>query len=90
MSLDEGLRMDGITVLDHWDLVIEVSRSSQHNTQSTGKPVAEQTLSEIRPDGRTKKQSNKSEDFGCTDVDYVTPNAKNCRHSALLCIFEAR
>ena len=34
------------------------------------------------------KQSNKSEDLGLTEVDYVSPNAKLSRHNALLYIFE--
>ena len=38
--------------------------------------------------GKTKKQSNKSEDLGLTEVDYVSPNAKLSRHNALLYIFE--
>ena len=59
-----------------------------NQTQNTWKPVAEQTQCAIRADGRTKKQCNKSEDFGMTEVDYVTPNAKLFLHSALLYIFE--
>ena len=30
ISLDAGLRMDGISALDFWDLVIEASHSSSH------------------------------------------------------------
>ena len=84
ISLDADLQMDGLTVRDLWDLGIEILQSSQHHTQSTWKPVAEQTQCEIRPNGRTKRQSKKSEDFGLTEIDYVTPNAKLSRHNTLL------
>ena len=56
--------------------------------KSTRNPAAEQTQCEIRPIGRMKKQSNKSEDFGLTEIDYVISNAKLSRHNALLDIFE--
>ena len=45
ISLDAGLRMDGIPAFDLWDLVIEVFHSSKKSIKkiqrkSTGKPVA--------------------------------------------------
>ena len=73
--------MDSISALDLWDLDIEVLHSSKKHP-STVRLVAEQTQYEIRHHGRTKKQSNKSGNFGLTAVDYVTPNAKNYRHNA--------
>ena len=33
MSLDEGLRMDGIPALNLWDLVVEVLHSSSNHAQ---------------------------------------------------------
>ena len=59
-----GLRMDRIPAVDLWDLAIDVLHFAPHRTRSTGKLVAEQTHCEIHSDGRTKKLSNKSEDFG--------------------------
>ena len=41
MSLDAGLRMDGLLALDLWDLVIEVQRTTQglpKPTTCSGKP----------------------------------------------------
>ena len=43
ISLDAGLRMDGIPALGLWDLVTEVLHSSHNQTQtsaSTERPVA--------------------------------------------------
>ena len=43
ISLDEGLRMDGIPALTLWDLVTEVFHSEPNRTEgpkrATGKPV---------------------------------------------------
>ena len=36
MSLDAGLRMDGLPALDLWDIVIDVLCSTQGNTNSNG------------------------------------------------------
>ena len=33
MSLDAGVRMDGLPALDLWDIVIEVLRSTNNNVQ---------------------------------------------------------
>ena len=35
ISLDTGLRMDGVPALDHWNLVIEVFHSSQNQSNKT-------------------------------------------------------
>ena len=35
ISLDAGLRMDGIPALDFWDLVIEVFHSSPNQVNNT-------------------------------------------------------
>ena len=35
ISLDAGLRMDGIPALDHWDLVIIVFHSSPNQSEKT-------------------------------------------------------
>ena len=49
MSLDAGLRTDGIPALTHWDLVIEVFHSEpnkieQPKERATGKPVSNRQI----------------------------------------------
>ena len=56
--------------------------------KAQGNFVAEHTECEKRPNERTKEQSNKSEIFGLTEVDYVTPSAKLTRHDAVFYIFD--
>ena len=74
VSLDAGLRMDGIPALDLWDLVIEVFHSppkpfQQHQRSSTSKLVAQHHID-------------------LCNVDHVPSNAKFSRLGAMLYIFE--
>ena len=50
ISLDAGLRMDGILTLDLWDLVIDVLHSSSNQETETqarsGQPVIKQSIRE--------------------------------------------
>ena len=39
ISLDAGLRLDGIPALDLWDLIVLVLGNTTHNHDRTGKPV---------------------------------------------------
>ena len=39
ISLDAGLRLDGIPALDLWDLIVLVLRNTTHNDDRTVKPV---------------------------------------------------
>ena len=39
ISLDAGLRLDGIPALDLWDLIVSVLGNTTQNHDRTGKPV---------------------------------------------------
>ena len=51
ISLDAGLRMDGIPALDLWDLVVEVLHSSSHQAQGH-KEQARGNLQRNRPSSK--------------------------------------
>ena len=80
--------MDGIPALVLWKLVIEVLHSSSKQPKARGNLLLRNKRCEKHSNERTKKLSNTVEDFGWTNVDYVTPNAKLSRFDALLYIFE--
>ena len=65
ISLDAGLRMDGLPALDLWEIVIEVLRTTKHNIQpghtSSGK------LEYVQPN---RTSSGK--------LEYVQPNSTIC------------
>ena len=65
ISLDAGLRMDGIPALDLWDSVVEVFRSSPNQTnknqrckRATGKPVGSSSITNAQqiPTANTNHQ----------------------------------
>ena len=43
VSLDAGLRLDGIPALDFWDLIVSVPGNTTQNHDRTEQPVVEQT-----------------------------------------------
>ena len=43
ISLDTGLRLDGIPALDLWDLIVAVLGNANQNDDRTGRLVKEQT-----------------------------------------------
>ena len=86
ISLDAGLRIDGIPASDQWDLVTEVLHSpvrgdSSRSHDSIQVDVSKKTC-EKRTIGRTK-QTRLTLDGILLEVDHVSPNAQQSRHPAL-------
>ena len=78
ISVDAGLRLDGIRALDLWDLIVTVLHgNTNQNKQVQG------DLSTSLP---RKKISGKIDDLN--DVDIVSSNANSSRKEAMLYIFE--
>ena len=79
ISLDAGLRMDGLLALDFWDIVIEVLRST-NNTARKNKP-AQGDLCETgshsfnRNRIKTSTETRKQEFKQWLNVDSVPSNA---------------
>ena len=90
ISLDAGLRMDGIPALDLSDLVIEVQHSSPNQTQTLQR-VRRDPLLNKTSGKRTNTQSINPIPKECLDlsiVDCVFSNVKSSRLRATLYIFE--
>ena len=70
ISLDAGLRKDGLLALDHWDIVIEVLRSTKDNVQP--KHTSHQETETVL-DSKTKTQHDKRKEKveQLSEVDYV-------------------
>ena len=78
MSLDAGLRMDGIPALDLWDLIVTVLHGNTHqNDQVRGDPYKSPTQKKIH--GKIDDPNN---------VDLIPSNVNSSRREALLYIFE--
>ena len=78
ISLDAGLRMDGIPALDLWDLIVTVLHG---NTNQSKQVQGNLSTSLMR-----KQISGMSDDL--YSVDFVSSNAHSSRKEAMLYIFE--
>ena len=67
LSLDAGLRMDGIPALDLWDLVIDVLHSSSNRTRKSKEKVQTCCVANHRENTPTPKSKLK---FGTTILSY--------------------
>ena len=80
ISLDAGLRMDGIPALDLWDLLIEVFHSSPNGTNKTKDVREPRGNLSATPQSNMRQQiptTNTNPDL--TDIDHVP---------AMLCVFK--
>ena len=75
ISLDTGLRLDGLLGLELWDLIVSVFGNISHISDRTGKPV----------NGKNKSH-NKIDVM--QDIDSVPSNVQPARQEGLLCVFE--
>ena len=83
ISLDAGLRLDGIPALDLWGLEIEVSFTSS-NQPSTRRSLCLHEQSGKCSNVKIQKHSNQ-DDLRLTSVDHVPSNAKLDHFGALHC-----
>ena len=69
ISLDAGLRMDGIPALDLWDLIVTVIHGNTNQS--------EQVQGDLSTSPTRKKNLGKIDDLN--NVDFVSPSANSCR-----------
>ena len=75
ISLDTGLRLDGLPALELWDLIVSVFGNISHVSDGTGQPVNGKDKSHNRIDVMK-------------DIDLVPSNVQSANHEALLYVFE--
>ena len=78
ISLDTGLRLDGLPALELWDLIVSVLGNVPRVSDSTGKPVID----------AHKRQKSQSRIDVMKDIDLVPSNVQSENHEALLYVFE--
>ena len=76
ISLDAGLRMDGIPVLDLWDLVIEVFHSSPKQIKKSNDQEPQGNLSRNTTLHMKNQELNKHAGLDLSDVDHVSSNMR--------------
>ena len=87
ISLDAGLRLDGMPTLDLWDLIVTVlhGNTNQRN-QERGNPCTNLVRAAPRKLPTRKKSHGKIDDLD--NVDFISSNVKSSRQEALLFMFE--
>ena len=78
ISLDTGLRLDGLPALELWDLIISVFGNISRISDRTRKPV--------NSENKHHKSHNKID--AMKDIDSVPSNVQSARQEALLYVFE--
>ena len=79
ISLDTGLRLDGLPALELWDLIVSVLGNVSRVSDRSGKPES---------DDHKHHKSQKRIDV-MEDIDSVPSNVQSARQEALLYVFEA-
>ena len=87
ISLDTGLRLDGVPALDLWDLIVATLHGNTfQSNQERGDLCA--NLHEVRAAPHKLQKRKKS--HGMTDdldnVDFISSNVNSSRQEALLCV----
>ena len=88
ISLDAGLRMDGIPALDLWDLVIEVFQSSSNQINNTKEQKSLENLSQNTRLHLKNQNPTEHTNLDLNNVDHVPSNARSSRFGAILYVFE--
>ena len=88
ISLDAGLRLDGIPVLDFWDLIVSVFGNTTQNRDRTGRPLV--STREICSPLHTihKRKQSRRVIIDLDNVDFIPSNVNPSRQEVLLCVFE--
>ena len=81
ISLDAGLRLDGIPALDLWDLIVLVLGTTTQNHDRTGKPV-------VCHDKKHVHQQSRGMFNVLNNIDCVHSNVQFSHQEALLYVFE--
>ena len=78
ISLDTGLRLDGLPALELWDLIVSVLGNVSRVSDRSGKPESD--------DHKHHKSHNKIDVM--KDIDAGPSNVQSARQEALLYVFE--
>ena len=78
ISLDTGLKLDGLPALELWDLIVSVFGSVSQTSDRSGKPES---------DVHKRHKSHEKIDV-MKDIDLVPSNVQSANREALLYVFE--
>ena len=88
ISLDAGLRLDGIPALDLWDLIVAVLGNTNQNHTEQGDMLKNKR--EVRSPPHTTHKHHKSQRRinVMENIDFIHSNVQSSHQEALLYVFE--
>ena len=88
ISLDAGLRLDGIPALDLWDLIVSVLGNTTQNRIERGDPLLNKREACSPPHTIHKRKQSQGVINDLDNVDLITSNVQSSHQEALLYVFE--
>ena len=88
ISLDAGLRLDGIPALDLWDLIVAVLGNTNQNRTEQGDLLKKKREVCFPPHTIHKRKQSQRVIKDLDTVDFITSNVPSSQQEALLYIFE--
>ena len=87
ISLDAGLRMDGLPALDLWDIAIEVLLST-NNTVKPNHNGIQESVATLHSKAKTQNVKRRQNVEQLSDVDHVPTNTHSSRGESQLYILK--
>ena len=88
ISLDSGLRLDGIAALDLWDLIVEVLGNTNQSHNERLDPFLNKREVRSTPHTIQKRKQSHGVINDLDNVDFIPSNVKSSHQEALLYVFE--
>ena len=88
ISLDEGLRLDGIPALDLWDLIVAVLGNTNQNHAEQDDLLKNKREVRSPPHTIYKRKQSQRVINDLDDVDSIPSNVQSSHQEALWCVFE--
>ena len=88
ISLDAGLRLDGIPALDLWDLVVSVLGNTTQNRVERGDPLLDKREICSPPHTIHRRKQSQRVINDLDNVDFIPSNVQSSHQEALLYVFE--
>ena len=88
ISLDAGLRMDGIPALDLWDLIVAVLGNTNQSHKEQGDLLMNERKVRLPPHTIQKRKKIHGKIDDQDNVDFLSSNVQSSHKEALLYVFE--
>ena len=88
ISLDAGLRLDGIPALDSWDLIVAVLGNTNQSNKEWGELLMNKSGVRSPPHTIQKRKHSQGVINDLDNVDFIPSNVISSRQEVLLCVFE--